>query len=96
VNGVVFSGSVLDATGAPGANQGRLGYFSDLYFDPRREEWWALSDRGPGGGVLDYATRVQRLDIKLAHGRAAAARRSIRRTTTKNPPFQRSRRSRPT
>ncbi|MGH8533761.1 MAG: esterase-like activity of phytase family protein [Gammaproteobacteria bacterium] len=40
-------------------------FFSDLYYDPEREEWWALSDRGPGGGVIDYATRVQRLEIKL-------------------------------
>jgi hypothetical protein len=65
VNGVVIPGNTLDATEQPGANQGRFGFFSDLYYDPEREEWWALSDRGPGGGVIDYATRVQRLKIKL-------------------------------
>jgi hypothetical protein len=65
VNGVVIPGNTLDATEQPGANQGRFGLFSDLYYDPEREEWWALSDRGPGGGVIDYATRVQRLKIKL-------------------------------
>jgi hypothetical protein len=46
----------LDATRQPGANGGRLGFFSDIYYDPIRDEWWAISDRGPGGGVLDYAT----------------------------------------
>jgi hypothetical protein len=65
VNGVVIAGDSLDATRVPGANAGRFGQFSDLYFDPVREEWWALSDRGPGGGLIDYAVRVQRLDIDV-------------------------------
>src|SRR5262245_38028127 len=52
----------------------RVGYFSDLYYDPNRNEWWGLSDRGPGGGVLSYGTRVQRftLDIHPATGAIAA------------------------
>ena len=65
VNGLVFPGATLDATRQPGANGGRLGFFSDIYYDPIREEWWAVSDRGPGGGVLDYATRVQRFDLNV-------------------------------
>lgn len=65
VNGLMIPGATLDATSEPGANDGRLGFFSDLYYDPVRSEWWALSDRGPGGGVLDYATRLQRIAIDL-------------------------------
>jgi hypothetical protein len=65
VNGIRISGSLLDATGVPGANGGRFGHFSDIYYDPNRHEWWALSDRGPGGGLLDYATRLQRFDIDI-------------------------------
>jgi len=65
VNGLVIPGDTLDATQRPGANAGRLGFFSDIYYDPQRNEWWALSDRGPGGGVLDYATRVQRFTIDV-------------------------------
>jgi hypothetical protein len=65
VNGVAIAGESLDATRIPGANAGRFGQFSDLYFDPVRHEWWALSDRGPGGGLIDYAVRVQRLDINV-------------------------------
>ena len=45
VNGLVIDGATLDATQQPGANRGRFGFFSDLYYDPVREEWWALSDR---------------------------------------------------
>ena len=49
----------------PGANAGRFGHFSDLYYDPIRNEWWALSDRGPGGGLLDYDVRLQRIDLDV-------------------------------
>ena len=65
VNGLVHSGNTLDATLQPGANRGRFGHFSDIYYDPLRHEWWALSDRGPGGGLLDYGTRLQRFDIDI-------------------------------
>jgi hypothetical protein len=76
VNGMVIPGDTLDATRKPGANAGRFGFFSDLYYDPVREEWRALSDRGPGGGVLDYATRVQRftLDVHPVTGRISKFR----------------------
>jgi hypothetical protein len=65
VNGLVIPGDSLDATEQPGANAGRLGMFSDIYYDSAREEWWALSDRGPGGGLIDYATRLQRFTLKV-------------------------------
>ena len=40
------------------------------YYDPNRNEWWALSDRGPGGGLMSYDTRVQRftLDVDMGTG----------------------------
>ena len=65
VNGIVINGGVLDATREPGANGGRFGFFSDLYYDPVRREWWALSDRGPGGGTLTYETRLQRISVDV-------------------------------
>jgi hypothetical protein len=65
VNGVVIAGRSLDDTRQSGANAGRLGFFSDIYYDPVRDEWWALSDRGPGGGVLDYATRLNRFSLTV-------------------------------
>ena len=52
VNGLRIPGATLDASGEPGANAGRFGHFSDIYYDPNRHEWWALSDRGPGGGLI--------------------------------------------
>jgi|APFre7841882724_1041349.scaffolds.fasta_scaffold14641_3 hypothetical protein len=69
VNGLPLDGAAGDQFGT-GANTGRLGYFSDLYYDPNRRELWALSDRGPGGGTIPYDTRVQRftLDIDRSSG----------------------------
>ena len=66
----MLAGSASDLSGAATAFDQRLGYFSDIYYDNNRNEWWGLSDRGPGGGTLDYSTRVQRftLDINAATG----------------------------
>ena len=65
VNGIVLDGATLDATRQPGANEGRFGFFSDLYYDPATGDWWALSDRGPGGGTLNYQTRLQRIKLTV-------------------------------
>ena len=87
VNGVVIAGDTLDRTRLPGANQGRFGFFSDLYYDGERNEWWALSDRGPGGGLLDYSTRLQLLDIDLNKKTGAIEKVKIRETVKLTDPF---------
>ncbi len=63
VNGLALDGSMLDQSGGTTVNNGRVGYFSDIYYDTNRNEWWGLSDRGPGGGTLSYDTRVQRFTL---------------------------------
>jgi hypothetical protein len=69
VNGLAIAGNTGDQFGSS-VNDGRLGMFSDLYYDRQRNEWWGLSDRGPGGGTLSYDTRVQRftLDVDATTG----------------------------
>ena len=52
----------LTKTKTPGANINRNGFFSDIFYDSRTG-WYALSDRGPGGGLLSYGTRVQRFSF---------------------------------
>ena len=70
VNGLALPGGLLDLSGGTDANTGRVGYFSDIHYDAKRKHWWGLSDRGPGGGTVNYETRVQRfkLDIDEATG----------------------------
>lgn len=80
VNGLAIAGENLDDTAAAGASQGRLGFFSDIYFDPKREQWWALSDRGPGGGVLPYETRIQRFKIDVDKKTGAISKFKVRKT----------------
>lgn len=65
VNGLALDGAMLDLSGGSSVNNGRVGYFSDIYYDPNRKEWWGLSDRGPGGGTLSYDTRVQRFTLDV-------------------------------
>jgi len=69
VNGLAIPGSLGDDFGTS-VNNGRLGMFSDIYYDRSRNEWWGLSDRGPGGGTISYDTRVQRftLDVNQTSG----------------------------
>lgn len=70
VNGITVPGNSLDLSGGTTVNDGRVGFFSDIHYDPNRNEWWGLSDRGPGGGTLTYDTRVQKfaIDIDQATG----------------------------
>ena len=65
VNGLALDGAMLDRSGGSTPNTGRVGYFSDIYYDSQRNHWWGLSDRGPGGGFLDYETRVQQFRLKV-------------------------------
>ena len=69
VNGLAIPGATGDQFGSS-VNDGRVGFFSDIYYDTQRSEWWGLSDRGPGGGSLSYETRVQRftLDVDMNSG----------------------------
>jgi len=80
VNGLTLDGALLDRSGGTDANNGRVGYFSDLYYDAHRNQWYGLSDRGPGGGSLDYQTRVQRFRLKVDKETGAISGFNIRET----------------
>ena len=80
VNGLVLPGDLLDLSGGTSVNGGRVGYFSDLYYDTLRQEWWGLSDRGPGGGTLSYETRMQRFTLDVNPGTGAISNFQIRQT----------------
>ena len=60
---ITHDASPLPSDGSNSVNLNRFGFFSDLVFEATSGAWFALSDRGPGGGLIDYATRVQRMRI---------------------------------
>jgi hypothetical protein len=65
VNSLVIPGEAPDRTTTLGANGNRLGFFSDLYYDRAQNVYYGLSDRGPGGGVISYNTRVQKFTLDV-------------------------------
>ncbi|UCV25077.1 esterase-like activity of phytase family protein [Ferribacterium limneticum] len=84
VNGLTLDGSMLDLSGGTTVNNGRVGYFSDIYYDTNRNEWWGLSDRGPGGGTLSYDTRVQRFSLDINQTTGAISNFQIKQTIVFN------------
>ena len=80
INGLALDGAALDLSGGTSVNNGRLGYFSDIYYDTNRNEWWGLSDRGPGGGTISYDTRVQRFTIDVNQSTGAISNFKIAET----------------
>jgi len=84
VNGLTLDGSMLDLSGGTTVNNGRVGYFSDIYYDTNRNEWWGLSDRGPGGGTLSYDTRVQRFSLDINQNTGAISNFQIKQTVIFN------------
>lgn len=67
VNRLVVPGDATDGSGLTGGpNANRLGgFFSDLVFDRPTGAFYGLIDRGPGGGVIPYQTRVQRFGLTV-------------------------------
>ncbi len=70
VSSVVIPGEATDLTplngGTGNVNTNRLGGFgSDFFYDYRQNVYYGLADRGPGGGTIDYQTRVQQFSIDI-------------------------------
>ncbi len=75
VNHFTVSGTATDLApnpgGTGGANVNRLGGFgSDFFYDRNQDVYYGLNDRGAGGGVYSYDTRVQKfkLDVNSTTG----------------------------
>lgn len=66
VNELVVAGNAVDlSAGGSGPNLNRLSIGSDLFYDRPTNTFYGLADRGPGGGLISYDTRVHgfRLDV---------------------------------
>ena len=80
VNSLSIPGNTLDLSGGTTANDGRFGAFSDLYYLPSLNQWFGLSDRGPGGGTLNYNTRLQRFSLDVDKNTGAISNFQIQQT----------------
>ena len=75
------AGRAAAAKGAATANLNRFGFYSDLAYDAATGDWYALADRGPGGGVIDYATRVERISVPFNATTGVIGQPVIKKTT---------------
>jgi hypothetical protein len=56
---VSVAGAATDLSGiAPAFGGNRLSFGSDLVYDRTTDLFYGITDRGPGGGLIDYAPRV--------------------------------------
>jgi len=66
VNQLQIDGDATDFGGGSTPNENRLGGFgSDLFYDGANNVWYGLVDRGPGGGVISYETRIQKFSLDI-------------------------------
>ena len=71
-----------DLSGLPGVGQNRLGGFgSDLIYDVATGTFYGMSDRGPGGGVLPYAPRLQAFTLDIDRNTGAIGTFTLTATT---------------
>jgi hypothetical protein len=63
---IAVPGDAADLSGfAPGPNGNRTSFGSDLIFDQRTRTFYGTGDRGPGGGSLSYAPRLQAFTVDI-------------------------------
>ncbi len=61
------AGNATDlATLGNGPNLNRLSFGSDLIYNPGNNTFYGISDRGPGGGTIDWAPRVEAFKVDVA------------------------------
>jgi len=80
VNSLTIPGNTLDLSGGTTVNNGRFGAFSGIYYLPSVNQWFGLSDRGPGGGTLNYNTRLQRFSLDVDKDTGAISNFQIQQT----------------
>jgi hypothetical protein len=81
VTSITVPGNATDLASGSGANQNRLGGFgSDFFYDYRNDVYYGLADRGPGGGVISYGTRVEKFSINIDPTTGAIANYSLLQT----------------
>jgi hypothetical protein len=66
VDGASFPGNATDLSGiAPAFGGNRLSIGSDLWYDRSTNSFWGNTDRGPGGGLIDFAPRVHNFALNI-------------------------------
>jgi hypothetical protein len=82
VNSISIAGNTKDLVAGDTANANRLGgFFSDMMYDNTTNKLYALPDRGPGGGLVSYETRVQTFALSVNPTTGAISNLNLEATT---------------
>jgi hypothetical protein len=82
VNSITIEGAAKDLAAGNTANANRLGgFFSDMVYDNTANRLYALPDRGPGGGLVSYDTRVQTFALSVNPTTGAISNLNLEATT---------------
>jgi hypothetical protein len=69
VNGITVPADTTDLSGDPIALNQRLGMFSDLYYDPNRNQWWGSAIAGQAGhAALRHTVQQFTIDVSPSTG----------------------------
>jgi hypothetical protein len=70
VGKIEVSGAATDFAPGSSPNDNRLSFGSDLIYSQREQTFYGISDRGPGGGTIDFAPRIEafKIDVNNAIG----------------------------
>ena len=62
---LIVAGETQDLSGLTGTGNARLSFGSDLFYDKTTNLYYGITDRGPGGGVYDFAPRVSIFQLNV-------------------------------
>jgi hypothetical protein len=80
INSLEVPGNASDKSGLPSSFEQRLSFGSDLVYDRATSSYYGLADRGPGGGVLPYETRLQQFGLTVNATSGAISNFNLTRT----------------
>ena len=81
INSMTVPGSATDLSGLPSTFERRLSFGSDLVYDRVTNSYFGLADRGPGGGLLSYETRLQQFNLGVNNTTGAIGNFTLTSTT---------------
>ena len=62
---IAVAGDAADLAGGSTANDNRLSFGSDMIYHAGTNTYYGVSDRGPGGGTIDFAPRIEAFKVAV-------------------------------
>ncbi|KAB7644826.1 esterase-like activity of phytase family protein [Polymorphobacter fuscus] len=62
---IAVPGNATDLAGGSTANDNRLSFGSDMVYHAGTDTFYGISDRGPGGGTIDFAPRIEAFKVNV-------------------------------